>query len=149
MRIVRTATWTAAGALASATVVGVAWSANADSTPAPTSTTAQGGAATAAQHRPGLLRRLEHGSLTVRRGKTDQVLDVQRGTVTAVDTGSISVKSTDGYSATASVDSATKVRKDGKAAGITDVHAGDRVQVVASGGKALRVADRTAASPNG
>jgi hypothetical protein len=78
-----------------------------------------------------------HGQVTVpKSGGGYQTVDVQRGTVTAVDSSSISVKSPDGYSATYAVSSSTEVNA--QAAGIGTVKTGDTVLLMAtaSGGKA-------------
>jgi hypothetical protein len=93
-------------------------------------------AASATHHKAGLARRAEHGELTVRAGKGTQVVDVQRGQVTAVSPTSVTVRSKDGFSATYVVGSSSKVRAAKKAASISAVKTGDRVGVVAvrSGG---------------
>src|ERR1700761_4238623 len=107
---------------------GVAFAAGGSSTPATPSTTAP-----AQQHHKAarLGRRVEHGELTVRAGKGTQVLDVQRGQVTAVSSTSLTVRSKDGFSATYVVGSSSKVRAAGKSASISAVHTGNRVGVVA------------------
>jgi hypothetical protein len=77
-----------------------------------------------------------HGQVTEpKSGGGYQVVDVQRGTVTAVSTSSISVKSADGFSATYAVSSSTNVNA--QAAGIGTVKVGDTVALTAtvSGGK--------------
>jgi hypothetical protein len=72
-----------------------------------------------------------HGQLTVpKAGGGYQTLDVQDGTVTAVSTGSLTVKSTDGFTATYTVTSKTVV--DAQAAGIGSVRKGDTVFVTAT-----------------
>jgi hypothetical protein len=78
-----------------------------------------------------LLARTEHGELTLRVKKGDQVVDVQRGQVTAASPTSVRVKSKDGFTATYAVNGASKVRSQRKASAIGDVHTGDRVTVVA------------------
>jgi hypothetical protein len=101
------------------------------------STTAPAAAPTAA-HAPARahLRHVEHGELTVRTKHGAQVVDVQRGQVTAVSPTSVTIRSKDGFSATYVVGSTSKVRAARKAATISAVKAGDRVGVVAvrSGG---------------
>ena len=86
---------------------------------------------TATHHKAGLASRAEHGELTVRAGKGTQVVDVQRGQVTAVSATSVTVRSKDGFSATYVVGSSSKVRAAKKAASISAVKTGDRVGVVA------------------
>lgn len=72
-----------------------------------------------------------HGQLTVpKAGGGYQTLDVQDGTVTAVSTGSLTVKSADGFTATYTVTSKTVV--DAQAAGIGSVRKGDTVFVAAT-----------------
>jgi hypothetical protein len=72
-----------------------------------------------------------HGQVVVpKSGGGYQTLDVQRGTVTAVSSSSITVKSSDGYSATYSVTSSTLVNA--KSAGIGSVKSGDSVYVTAT-----------------
>lgn len=78
-----------------------------------------------------------HGKVTVpKSGGGYQTVDVQRGSVTAVSSSSITVKSADGYSATYAVSSSTEVNA--QAAGIGTVKTGDTVQLTAtlSSGKA-------------
>jgi hypothetical protein len=72
-----------------------------------------------------------HGQVTVpKAGGGYQTVDVQRGTVTAVSSSSITVKSADGFSATYAVSSSTEVNA--QAAGIGTVKAGDTVGVTAT-----------------
>lgn len=72
-----------------------------------------------------------HGVFTVKTPSgTYQTVEEQVGTVTAVSSGSITVKSTDGYSNTYSVSSSTVV--DSQAGGINAVAANDTVRVSAA-----------------
>jgi hypothetical protein len=72
-----------------------------------------------------------HGQLTVpKSGGGYQTVDVQQGTVTAVTTTSITVKSADGYTASYAVTSKTVV--DAESAGIGSVKKGDTVFVTAT-----------------
>lgn len=72
-----------------------------------------------------------HGQVTVPKpGGGYQTVDVQRGTVTAVSSSSITVKSADGYSATYVVSSSTEVNA--QAAGIGTVKVGDTVGLMAT-----------------
>jgi hypothetical protein len=78
-----------------------------------------------------------HGQVTgPKPGGGYQTVDVQRGTVTAVSSSSLTVKSADGFSATYAVSSSTEVNA--QAAGIATVKTGDTVEVTAtvSGGTA-------------
>ncbi|MCK9894628.1 hypothetical protein [Frankia sp. AgB32] len=70
-----------------------------------------------------------HGEATIRTKDGFQVVDGQRGTVTAISPTSIAVRSADGYAATYVINGDTKVRADQKAAKVTDIHLGDTVQV--------------------
>jgi hypothetical protein len=81
---------------------------------------------------PGLgLGNILHGQFTApKAGGGYQTVDVQRGTVTAVSSSSISVKSADGYSQTYAVTSSTEV--DAQAGGIGTVKVGDTVSVTAT-----------------
>ncbi|HEV3360474.1 MAG TPA: hypothetical protein VG247_26970 [Pseudonocardiaceae bacterium] len=105
-------------------------------TAATTSTTPTSGANTPANgkakhKRTGLLARAEHGSVTVRTKTGTEVIDLQRGQVTAVSPTSISVRSQDGFSATYVVTSTTKVRKTGQQSAIGNVADGDNVVIEA------------------
>ena len=144
-------------ALAGAVGIGVA---SADPTTAPTpSATSTPSAATAPTTKakpakPGkanrpkrdLAARALHGEVTLG-AKKQRVVDFQRGTVSAVSASSITVVSTDDFSATYAVDAKTKVRHAKEKAAIGDVQTGDKVRVVArkngSTLTATRVADRT------
>jgi hypothetical protein len=88
-----------------------------------------------------------HGQVTIReKNGTYETVDVQQGTVTAVSSSSLTIKSADGYTATYAVSSSITV--DTKTAGIGSVKSGDSVMVEAqvSGSKvtATRVQDTTA-----
>ncbi len=88
-----------------------------------------------------------HGQVTVpKSGGGYETVDVQRGTVTAVSSTSITVKSSDGYSASYVV--STKTVVDAQAAGIGSVKTGDTVYVTAtvsgSTATAANVTDLTA-----
>ncbi|HEX5496519.1 MAG TPA: hypothetical protein VFX70_18305 [Mycobacteriales bacterium] len=155
--VTRIAGWAAAGVLAAgAAGAGIAYAA--DPTPAPTASS--GGTATAGPGGPGraggptagrpgrkarrlpagrglLAGRLMHGEVVVR-GKDGQpaTVDVQRGKVTAVSASSISVRSDDGFTATYSVTSTTRVRINEKGATSAQISDGDTAVVTAhkSGG---------------
>jgi hypothetical protein len=79
----------------------------------------------------GVLGGAIHGQATVpKSGGGYQTVDVQRGTVTAVSSSSITVKSADGYSATYVVSSSTDVNA--QAAGIGTIKVGDTVGISAT-----------------
>ncbi|MBV9384228.1 MAG: hypothetical protein JOY82_17820 [Streptosporangiaceae bacterium] len=88
-----------------------------------------------------------HGQIVVpKSGGGYQTLDLQRGTVTAVSSASVTVRSSDGYTASYAVTGSTVVGA--KAAGIGSVKTGDTVVVIAtvSGSRATaaRIIDPTA-----
>jgi hypothetical protein len=114
-------------------------------TTSPTTTPSTNGKQSQAKQHKGLLAHTAHGQFTLN-GPKHQVVDVQRGQVQSVDGKSITVKSNDGFTATYTVDSNTKVRKDKKTAAINQVAAGDQVLVMAdkngSADTAKRIVDR-------
>ena len=80
-----------------------------------------------------------HGQLTEpKAGGGYQTVDMQRGTVTAVSSSSITVKSADGYTATYVVTSSTEVNA--QAAGIGTIKVGDSVDLVATVSKGTATA---------
>ena len=85
----------------------------------------------------GGMRGALHGELTVPQadGTGTEVILVQRGTVTAVSSTSLSVKSTDGFTSTYTVSSSTRVRAAGGTM-ISDVKVGAIVHVVSTKDKA-------------
>lgn len=114
------------------------------STPSTPATPAPSASAAPASHRTHarkLLARAEHGQLTVRTKHGTEVVDVQRGTVTAVGSTSVTVRSRDGFSARYSVGPKSKIREHRQAAKIASVHVGDRVRVVAVGNTVRGLAD--------
>lgn len=78
-----------------------------------------------------LLKRALHGEVTIGGEKQTRVMVFQRGAVDKVSATSITVKSTDGFAQTYVVNADTSIRKDGHAAEIADLAAGDKVRVVA------------------
>ncbi len=141
----RTKTMVAAGGVALAlagTGAGVAIAQTSTPAPAPPNNSAPTPAAPKA-HAPGarkharghmgrgLMGKVEHGEFTTHTTSGDKVLDVQRGTVSAVDAGTITVKSTDGFTATYTINPTTTVHKDRKAAQVGQIAVSDRVQLVA------------------
>ena len=107
---------------------GIAFAAN--SSPS-TTTTSPTAAAPATGHQHRAAARVEHDQLTVRTKTGDQLLDVQRGQVTAVSPTSVTVRSQDGFTATYGVSSTSTVRVQKKASTIANVHIGDQVAVAA------------------
>ena len=81
-------------------------------------------------HHKGQLGRAVHGEFTVHTKTGDKILDTQRGVVTAVNAGSVTVKSTDGFTATYTLIPTTKVHKGKQTA--TQITTNDRVRVLAT-----------------
>jgi len=75
---------------------------------------------------------VEHGEFTVHTKTGDKVVDVQRGVVTAVNATSVTVKSTDGFSTTYTIDPTTKIHKDRKTAAVSQIATNDQVRVMAT-----------------
>ena len=133
--IKRTKTMVAAGTLALAlagTGAGIAVAQTTSTPAAPSTGTAATPAAPHAGKLHAALRAVEHGELTVHTKTGEKVVGVQRGVVTAVDATSVTVKSADGFSATYTLDPATKVHKDKKAAAASDIAVNDRVRLEAT-----------------
>ncbi|KQC38804.1 hypothetical protein [Frankia sp. ACN1ag] len=82
------------------------------------------------EHR--LAERGLHGEATIKTAKGFQVVDGQRGKVTAISATSISVTSEDGYAASYVIDGDTRFRADGKSAKVTDIRQGATVTVRAT-----------------
>jgi hypothetical protein len=82
--------------------------------------------------RGGLLARVAHGEATVNSDHGYQVLDIQRGIVDSANSGQLSVRSADGFTATYVVDTSTKVGKNRKTSDISQVAANDQVTILAT-----------------
>jgi hypothetical protein len=87
-----------------------------DPTPAPSSSAAGSASAAAKPHkgrrpvlRRELARHVEHGEVVVQTKEGDKTVDVQRGTVTAITSTSVTVKSADGFTQTWAFGSPLKV----------------------------------------
>ncbi|HWR49440.1 MAG TPA: hypothetical protein VN327_17790 [Pseudonocardiaceae bacterium] len=80
----------------------------------------------------GLLARIEHGEATVTTNHGSQVVDFQRGVVDSANSGQLTVRSADGFTATYVVNNSTKINKDRKTSKISQVVAKDRVTVLAT-----------------
>lgn len=156
------AAWTTVGVVGAAALTGVAMAADSGSSPTPsTSTSASSTAGTAAglAGHPGLarLRKLGgnvlHGEFVVRAKQGDQTVDTQLGAVTAVSPTSITVKSSDGYTQTWTLSSATRVRAGQQKGTVSDLSVGETVRLLgkkASGdATAALVVVRPAAAPGG
>jgi hypothetical protein len=133
----RVVAWTAAGALAVVLTGGVAYAAvdptgSASPTPKSSDSAKADKSSGAGKHHPRLGRGI-HGEFTVKRKDNQFItLDAQRGAVTAVDSGSLTVKSVDGFTHKYAVNSDTKVCKDGQKSDIGAVEVGDTVGVLAA-----------------
>lgn len=86
-----------------------------------------------AKHRA-LARRAEHGEVALHGKGGDRTVDVQRGVVTAASPTSVTVRSTDGFTATYTFTPTSKVRKQKAASQPSAVAVNDRVGVVAAKG---------------
>ena len=136
----RTKTILATGGLAlvlAGTGAGVATAHTSTPTPAapgtatPAAPTHQTNPAQHPGHHKGQLGRAEHGEFTVHTKTGDKVLDTQRGVVTAVNAESVTVKSAEGFSATYTLNPATKVHKGKQTATTAQITTNDRVRVQA------------------
>jgi hypothetical protein len=130
------------GTAASAAPAPAAQTAAAASTGAGAPTAAAVSPSTEDHPRPAEARRLRrehrlaerglHGEATIKTAKGFQVVDGQRGKVTAISATSISLTSEDGYAATYVISGDTRFRVDGKSAKVTDIHQGATVTVRAT-----------------
>jgi hypothetical protein len=125
-------------AVAVAAVGGVAYAADTNSpasTPTNSASTASSTTAPAKgkakRHAHALAGRALHGQFTVERKGQPAVVDVQRGAITKVDSTSLEVKSTDGFTATYVLNPSTTVRADGKKGAVSDLTVGKQVGVLA------------------
>jgi hypothetical protein len=145
-RWARIGAWTTAGVLGAGLASGVTWAA-ASGGASHQSTQSAGSHAQTAHPAAGkagrrrLLRRLEHGSLTLRRKSATVTVDLQKGIVSDVSPTSVTVTSRDGFKTTYDVTSASKVRAKGKKSSINAVKDGNGVLVIAAGGDVRRLVD--------
>ena len=153
-RVATAAAWVAAGALGATALTGLAVASDrtsgATGRPAgatatgPPGSTGPGGASgrAGAARRAGVLKNLLHGQFTTKAADGTTVVDVQRGSLTAASATSITVVSTDGFSATYAVTSGTTVRKARRTVPASTLAVGDEVVVRASAGTAVVVRAR-------
>jgi hypothetical protein len=87
-----------------------------------------------AKPRRALERRAEHGEVVLHGKGGDRTVDVQRGVVTAASPTSVTVRSTDGFTATYAFTPTSKVRKQKAASQPSAVAVNDRVGLVAAKG---------------
>lgn len=105
-------------------------------TPGATATPAPDAKADRQQQREGkqgkrdLARRALHGEVTLG-GKKSRVVAFQRGAVTKISATSVTVKSTDGFTASYALAGDTKLRKAKQEVALSEIVVGDRVRVVA------------------
>jgi hypothetical protein len=116
------------------TAGGIAWAESASS-PAPASATAAASQSASVTDRHGMRlrglgKRVLHGEVVLQTRKGFVTAVIARGTVTAVDANSISVKSADGVTTTFTIDAKTKARSAGKVVPVANVHQGDTVGVL-------------------
>jgi hypothetical protein len=133
------AAWVTAGALGATILTGVASAGSfgpmqAGPTAVASSSTADSTAAATA--RRGMMRDVLHGSLTVTTGTGTKVVGVQRGEITAASATSVTVTSTDGFTATYAISDATTVRRDRSTVSGADLVVGDTAMVRATSGSA-------------
>lgn len=130
--------WVAAGAIGATVLTGVASAGSFAPAAAPSGASASTAAAdtAAGQARRGMMRDVLHGTLTLKNGTGTTVVDVQRGEVTAASATSVTVKSTDGFTATYAIGEDTVVRRDRSTVGGADLVVGDNAMVRSTGGTA-------------
>jgi len=101
---------------------------------APSSSAPTPDAKGAAKKHRGLERRAEHGEVVLHGKGGDRTVDVQRGVVAASSPTSVTVRSTDGFTATYAFTPSSKVRKQKAASRPSAVAVNDRVGIVAAKG---------------
>ena len=151
-RIAVAGAWVASGAIAATALTGVAFAsgngshAGAAATTASTATDASVGSAAATGRRAGLLRSVLHGTFTIQGASGPTEVTLQRGRVTAASATSITVASSDGFSATYAITSSTVVKRDRAAVTGDKLVVGDTALVRASAGTATVVRDLSPAA---
>jgi hypothetical protein len=148
-RVATAAAWVAAGALGATAITGLAFASSTGTSARPAAVAAAGttgpaGAFGAAGNgrRAGVLKNLLHGQFTMKADDGTKVVDVQRGRLTAASASSITVASSDGFSATYAVTSGTTVRKARQTVPASSLAVGDEVVVRGSEGTAVVVRTR-------
>ena len=139
----------AAGAVGATAITGLAFAANGPADVGRVAAVSTAAGATGSQGSPngagraaGMLRGVLHGELTVKADSGTKVVDLQRGKLTAASATSITVASTDGFTATYAVSSSTTVHKARQAVHASSLAVGDEVLVRATGGTATVVRTR-------
>ncbi|MFC6237440.1 hypothetical protein [Longivirga aurantiaca] len=130
--------WVTAGAIGATVLSGVASAGSFGPAAVPSGTAAAAATAdtAAGKARRGMMRDVLHGSLTVKTDTGTKVVDVQRGEITAASATSVTVKSSDGFTATYAIGDSTVVRRDRSTVSGTDLVVGDTALVRASAGTA-------------
>jgi hypothetical protein len=151
-RLATAAALVTAGALGATAVTGLAFAsdgASGTTSGQPQSVAATGAtggtgapSGTAAGRRAGMLRSVLHGELTVAGTDGTKVVDLQRGKLTAASATSITVASSDGFTASYAVNATTVVRKARQTVPASALAVGDEVLVRATGGHATVVRTR-------
>jgi hypothetical protein len=150
-RVATAAAWVTTGALAATGLTGVAFAAGSTTGVGGTATVAPASAGTTtgtagARRREGLLRTVLHGTFTVQGTSGPTEVTLQRGTVTAASATSVTVASSDGFSATYAITSTTLVKRDRATVTGDKLVVGDTAVVRASGGTATVVRDLSPAA---
>lgn len=145
------AAWVAAGALGATALTGLAVASPSSTSAAGTVATAGSSTGTAADAagRERLRERLRaflHGEITVQGQDGPTEVALQRGEVTAASATSVTVRSSDGFTTTYAVGTATQVRRDRATVTADELEVGDTAFVRAAGTDATAV---RALSPDG
>ena len=138
-KVATAAAWVTAGAIGATVLTGVAAAGPFTPTTAATSASTAAGTATgtaAPNARRGMMRDVLHGSFTVKTDTGTELVDVQRGEITAASATSVTVKSTDGFTATYALGDSTVVRRDRSTVTGAELVVGDTAMVRATGGAA-------------
>lgn len=143
-RAITAAAWLTAGAVGATAITGLAFASGApvaDRGALPAAAATSGGATTApAARRARELRDVLHGRFTLSTGTGGtRTVDVQRGKITAASATSVTLVSTDGFTATYAVGPSTTLRQDRRTVTAGSLAVGDAAVVRASGGTALVV----------
>jgi hypothetical protein len=136
------AAWIAAGAVGATVLTGLAVAAPQSAGTTGASVAAQSADSSEGTARERLRDRLRgflHGEITVQGADGPITVDLQRGEVTASTPTSVTVRSTDGFTTTYEVTSATTVRRDRGTASAGDLEVGDTAFVRADGTTATAV----------
>jgi hypothetical protein len=133
--------WVTAGAIGATVLTGVASAGSFGPAATPSGTSASAASAAAADTaagtaRRGMMRDVLHGSLTLKTDTGTKVVDIQRGEITAASATSVTVASTDGFTATYAIGEDTVVRRDRDTVGGGDLVVGDTAMVRATAGTA-------------